>query len=333
MNGIQPFATLRGLYTYYLLVSISLVFMRKLLFAVFLPLLIGGFTACKQQDIDASSNAAATFKANSDDIETYRVSKGLSGTLTSSGLYFVTTQPGTTTVVAAYQQELEFNYQLSVLSRSTSNTAVVTQKLVDSAFAVTPTFIPFFAGALKAGLEEGLLKMHEGEKATLLMPSILAFGDVISADKTVPPNSPVRFDVTLRRVRTEDQQINEYIAANKLVVTETTKSGLRFIKTKVNPAGDSIVTGRTITLNFAGKLLRATTGFAGGTGTDTKTAGTPKYITGIEEGLAKLRAGEKATIIFPSSLGYESVGLSQEKKYVVPPYSPLRYDIEVVSVK
>lgn len=306
--------------------------MRKLLFAVFFPLLIGGFTACKQEDINASGDAAATFKANSEAIETYRVSKGLSGTLTSSGLYFVTTQPGTTTVVADDKLELEFNYQLYVLSRSTSNSAVVTDKLVDSAFAVTPTFIPLFAGALKAGLEEGLRRMREGEKATLLMPSILAFGDVVSADKTVPPNSPVRFDVTLRRVRTEAQQINEYIAANKLVVTETTTSGLRFIKTKANPAGDSIVNGKTITLNIAGKLLRATAGFVGGS--ETKMAGTTKYIAGIEEGLAKLRAGEKATIIFPSSLGYESVGLSsQDKKYVVPPYSPLRYDLEVVSVK
>ena len=305
--------------------------MRNLFFAVFFPLLIGGFTACKQQDIDASSSAAATFKANSDDIEAYRVSKGLSGTLTSSGLYFVSTQPGTTTVVAGDKLELEFNYQLYVLSRSTSNTAVVTDKKVDSAFAVTPTFIPLFAGALKAGLDEGLRKMHEGEKAILLMPSILAFGDVISADKTVPPNSPVRFDVTLRRVRTEDQQINEYIAANKLVVTETTTSGLRFIKTKANSAGDSAKTGQTIAINISGKLLRATAGFV--SGSDTKVAGTTKYIPGVEEGLAKLRAGEKATIILPSSLGYGSVGLSQEKKYVVPPYSPLRYDIEVVSVK
>ena len=306
--------------------------MRNFLFAVFFPLLIGGFTACKQQDIDANGDAAATFKANQADIETYRVSKGLSGTLTSSGLYFVTTKPGTTTVVADYKQELEFNYKLYVLSRSTSNTAVVTDTLRDAAFAVTPTFIPLFAGALKAGLEEGLLRMHEGEQAILLMPSKLAFGDVISADKTVPPNSPVRFDVTLRRVRTEDQQINEYIAANKLVVTETTKSGLRFIKLAGNTTGDSIKTGQTITLNYAGKLLRATAGFTGGTG-DVKMAGTTKYISGIEEGLAKLRVGEKATIIFPSSLGYGSVGLSQEKKYVVPPYSPLRYDIEVVSVK
>ncbi len=307
--------------------------MYRLHFAVFFSLLTGFFTSCKQQDIDATGDKAATLAANQADIETYRVSKGLSGTLTSSGLYYVTTQPGSTTVAPTYGQELEFTYKLYVLSRSTSNTAIVTDMVVDSAFATTPTFFPLFTGSLKAGLEEGLLRMREGEKATLLMPSILAFGDVPSLNKTVPANSPVRFDVALRRVRTENQQINEYIAANKLVVTETTTTGLRFIKLPGNATGDSIKTGQTITINFAGKLLRATGGFAGGTGADNKTAGTPKYAPGIEEGLAKLKVGERAILIFPSSLGYGSVGLSQNQDYVIPPYSPLRYDVEIVSVK
>ncbi len=311
--------------------------MCKFHLAIFGALLIGSLASCQQQNIDAGTDTAATYTANMTDINNYAVSKGLSGSTTTSGLYFVSTLPSTSTVVASYGQELEFNYTLYVLNgpsnTGTASTTVVTDKLVDSVYTTTPTYFPFFAGSLKQGLEEGLLKMHEGEKATLLMPSILAFGSVATTDGTIPANSPVRFDVTLRRVRTEDQQINEYIAANKLVVTETTATGVRFIKTKDNPNGATPTTGQTISLNYAGKLLRATTGFVGGTGTDTKVVGTVKYVAGFEEGLTKLKVGEKATVIFPSSLGYGATGAAQNGTYVIPPNAPISFDLEVVSVK
>jgi FKBP-type peptidyl-prolyl cis-trans isomerase len=307
--------------------------MFKLQFFVFGLLLVGALTGCQQTDINANGDTGATYASNLEDIKTYATSKGLSGTTTTSGLYYASTKPSSSTVMPVYSQELEFNYKLYVLSRSTSNTAIVTDKLVDSAYAVTPAYFPFFAGALKAGLEEGLKLMHEGEKAILLMPSILGFGSVPALDGLIPANSPVRFDVTLKRSRTEDQQIDDYIAANKLVVTEKTPTGLRFIKTKSNPTADSLRAGQTLTINFAGKLLRATSGFAGGTGTDTKTVGTAKYIPGFEEGLAKLKVGEKATVIFPSSLGYGATGTAQNGTYVIPPYSPISFDLEVVSAK
>lgn len=310
--------------------------MRIIQFAIFGALLIGGLASCQQQNIDASTDAAATYTANMADISSYTLSQGLSGTTSASGLFFKSTSPGSTTVTPVYGQEIEFTYKLYVLKGfsnggTTSSTAVVTHTVVDSAYATTSTFFPFFAGSLKPGLEEGILKMHEGESAVLIMPSILAFGS--TQDGNIPANSPVRFDVTLKRTRTEDQQINDYIAANKLVVTKTTPSGVRIIKTKENTSGLQPSANQTITLNYAGKLLRATTGFTGGTGTDTKTVGTTKFVPGFEEGLTELKVGEKATVIFPSSLGYGATGAAQNNIYVIPPYSPLSFDLEVVSVK
>ncbi|GAB3772719.1 hypothetical protein GCM10028818_13250 [Spirosoma horti] len=307
--------------------------MRIIQFVIFGALLIGGLASCQQQNIDASTNAAATYTANMADISSYTLSQGLSGTTSASGLFFKSTSPGSTTVIPAYGQEIEFTYTLYVLKgpSNVSGSTTVTAQKVDSAYATTSTFFPFFAGSLKPGLEEGILKMHEGESATLIMPSILAFGS--TQDGSILANSPVRFDVTLKRARTEAQQIDDYIAANKLVVTETTDSGVRIIKTKANPSGATPSANQTITLNYAGKLLRATTGFTGGTGTDTKTVGTTKFVPGFEEGLKSLKVGEKATVIFPSSLGYGATGAAQNGVYVIPPYSPLSFDLEVVSVK
>ena len=175
--------------------------------------------------------------------------------------------------------------------------------------------------------------MREGEKATLLIPSYLGYNDQ-AVNASLPAYSVVRFDVQLKRSRTEDQQIDEYIAAQKLAVTEKTTSGLRFIKTADNPAGAAPTIGQTLTIRYKGKQLRSASAFdSTGTGTFDAVLGQNRFIKGFEEGLAKMKVGEKATIIFPSSIGYDKQGSVQNNRYVITPYAPLRFDLEVVSAK
>ena len=79
-----------------------------------------------------------------------------------------------------------------------------------------------------------------------------------------------------------------------------------------------------------GKQLHAKTAL----GFDSTGTGLNQYnVSGFNEGLNKLRVGEKATLLFPSSIGYGQDGLIENKLYKVAPYAPLRYDVEVVSVK
>ncbi|WP_020605055.1 FKBP-type peptidyl-prolyl cis-trans isomerase [Spirosoma spitsbergense] len=300
---------------------------------IFGILLLGGIASCNTQNVDPTGSAA-TLQTNLATINTYAVSQGLSGTSTASGLYYVSAKPGSSTVTPAFGKELEFTYTLSVLTSSTSNVGVVTTKVVDSAYAKTPTFVSFFDGVLKAGLQQGLLLMHEGESAILLVPSKLAFGEVGSVADSIPANAPVRFDVTLNRARTEDQQMSEYITATKLTFSETTSSGLRFVRTLTNATGDSVKTavsaGKTVTIRYVGKQLHAKTAI----GFDSTGTGLNQYnVSGFNEGLNKLRVGEKATLLFPSSIGYGKDGLIENQLYKVAPYAPLRYDVEVVSVK
>ncbi|WP_018619002.1 FKBP-type peptidyl-prolyl cis-trans isomerase [Spirosoma luteum] len=310
--------------------------MHKFHLLVFGVLLLGGLASCNTQNIDPNGTAA-TLVADRATINTYAVSKGLSGTSTASGLYFVSSKPSSSTVVPAFGKELEFTYTLSALLSTTTNAGIVTAKTIDSAYAKTPAFVSFFDGVLKAGLQEGLLLMHEGESAIFLVPSKLAFGEVGSSiADSIPANTPVRFDVTLNRARTEDQQISEYIAANKLTFTETTASGLRFVRTQTSTSVDSVKTavseGKTVTVRYVGRQLHAKTAL----GFDSTGTGLNQYnVPGFTEGLNKLRVGEKATLLFPSSIGYGNDGLADPvtKLYKVAPYAPLRYDVEVVSVK
>lgn len=123
----------------------------------------------------------------------------------------------------------------------------------------------------------------------------------------------------------EDEQINNYISSKNLAVTEKTNSGLRYIVTKANPSGAALKVGQTINVNYSGTLL---SGKSFDSGNFSFVLGGGRVIAGFDEGIAKMRVGEKATLIFPSTLGYGSSGSGP-----IPANSPLVFDIEVVSAR
>ncbi|GAB4011837.1 hypothetical protein GCM10028808_26380 [Spirosoma migulaei] len=327
--------------------------MSKLQLLIFSVLLLGGGASCTSEDVSADTTKAATYKSNIADIDTYIASQTWTVKPTSvtsnSGLYFALTKPSTSTVSPQEGQELEFIYTLSILtsttatSSSATSTTVVTAKVVDTVYAKNPIFIPYKKGILKAGLEEGLLKMHEGEQAVLLMPSLIGYGDVLSSDGLVPANSPLRFDVTLNRARTEDQQMDEYAASNSLNLTQKTSTGLRFFLTTPSTSVDSVKTAlgkaQTVTIRYAAKQLHAKTVVRFDTVSSASLTSTnlTNLVAGFAEGIVKLKVGDKATFLMPSSLGYKDAGVVDKSTtpavYKVSPYAPLRYDVEVLSVK
>lgn len=295
--------------------------MRKLQLAILSALLIGGLSACSKDFADPS---AKEYSENDAEIKTY-VSQNdtlAGGNLTTSGLYYKITQPNPTGKQTAVGEELEFSYKATNLQR----------QHVDSSTTAAPVYYPLGIGAVLPGLEQGLSLMREGEKAIFLIPSYLGYNDEIKPNLIA--YSVVRFDVTLNRSRSEEQQINEYITRNNLTVTETTSGGARFIRTSP-PTSVTTAPGQTLSIKYSGRQLRAIAAFDSTTGPETRdfVLGQNKNIKGFEEGLSKMRVGEKATVIFPSSLGYGIQGVIQSNRYVITPYAPLRFDLELVSAK
>jgi FKBP-type peptidyl-prolyl cis-trans isomerase len=127
----------------------------------------------------------------------------------------------------------------------------------------------------------------------------------------------------------EEDQIKNYIKTKKLVVTDSSTAGLRFILVKPNVSGAILKSGQTVTVNYAGKFIagkKIDQEFDSGNFSFTLGAG--QVVEGFDKGIAKMRVGEKAILIFPSSLGYGSSASGP-----ISANTPLLFDIEVVSVK
>lgn len=126
----------------------------------------------------------------------------------------------------------------------------------------------------------------------------------------------------------EDSLLNNYLVNNKVTV-KPTATGLYYIQTKAGN-GEQAAAGKTVKVHYTGKLLD-------GTVFDSSidrgepyefSLGQRQVIPGWEEGIAMMKVGGKATLIIPSALAYGERG-----NQVIPPCSPLVFDVELVEAK
>ena len=172
------------------------------------------------------------------------------------------------------------------------------------------------------GTELGILLMRTGESASMFLPYYLAYGNTSTSN--IPAYSPIRLEMKLIKLRTEVQQINEYITGKQFVVSERTSDNLVIIRTNT-VTGDTLGAGKSVNVKYVAKFLDGTQFDAGTIPVTTSTNG---VIAGFDRAVRKMRRTEKAIIIFPSALGYG-------KNYIngtVPiyPYTPLQFEIEIL---
>lgn len=168
------------------------------------------------------------------------------------------------------------------------------------------------------GIERGIFLMRTGEKATFYLPFYLASGNVDRVN--IPAYSPIRLEVEFIKTRTEPQQIDDFIVKKSYTVSERSSDNLVIVRANT-VTGDTIGSGKSVNVKYVGRLLDDTK-------FDERTSsfitGSPNTIPGFDRAIRKMRKGEKAIIIFPSSLGYGKNGSSS-----ILPYSPLQFEIEI----
>ncbi|WP_051210714.1 FKBP-type peptidyl-prolyl cis-trans isomerase [Runella zeae] len=174
--------------------------------------------------------------------------------------------------------------------------------------------------SLIAGMDEAMSIMRTGDRMLLLMNHMLAFGS--QSDNILSAYSAVGADLELMSIRTEDQRIDDYITSKQLTVTELSSTGLRFIRTATTTE-NKVAAGEVVRVKYTGKLLNDKQFDSGEIQVRVGGGG---VIKGFDEGVSKMRYNEKATLIFPSSLGYGTQGSGT----TIMPYAPLVFEVEVL---
>lgn len=222
-------------------------------------------------------------------------------------------------------------------------------------------------GMFKGDIQEGLQMLHVGDKAIFAieadsmarffqesqMPPMyqrgagqlftyeISVSDIVTKEELAQEQANMMEQVQHNQEH-EGEDLKAYIDAN-FPNAKPTASGLYII---VNKKGDGpkVAAGKTVSMDYTGRLLDGTI-FDSSREADAKEAG--KYnaqrpyepmtyvvgqqplIPGWDEGVMGQTEGSDITIVMPSSLGYGARGAGND----ILPYSPLRFDITIVSVK
>ncbi|MCR4659038.1 MAG: FKBP-type peptidyl-prolyl cis-trans isomerase [Bacteroidales bacterium] len=145
-----------------------------------------------------------------------------------------------------------------------------------------------------------------------------------------------------RRQAAEPELIANYVKDNNITV-KPNADGLYKIVRKAGK-GPRVAVGKKVAINYTGRLLDGTM-FDSSVEQDAKdggiynaqrpyepltyTVGQMQLIKGWEDGIMGEAQGSELTLIIPSALGYGSRGAGNE----IPSFSPLVFDISIVSVQ
>jgi FKBP-type peptidyl-prolyl cis-trans isomerase len=282
-----------------------------------------GLVGCSKDDTVTADYSAA------DDalIQTYLTTNNITtAQKQASGLYFIPTVTNANAPKVTVGTNVSFLFTGTLLNGTSFGTS-------GTDITKAPSFV-LGSSSVVAGLQEGISLMHLGDKATLLIPSGLAFQGAGNGS-TVPANTVVRYDVEvidLNYAATDDALIQKYIAVNNITNAQKTASGLYYVPVVANTAGVQATANKTVSVLYTGKLLDGSTFDASsqrGNVPFSFPLGTKQVIAGWDEGIALMRKGEKATLLIPSGLGYGA----DSRRTSIPANSVLRFDVELTDVK
>ncbi|MFM6914339.1 MAG: FKBP-type peptidyl-prolyl cis-trans isomerase [Aquirufa sp.] len=262
---------------------------------------------------------------NDTDIQNYLKQRNLSYQKTADGMYYSIVSAGAT-AAPAVADLVTMQYKLTLLDGTfVDSTSKVANQSKSIIFGVSQSMFTLPVSLMKAG-----------DKGTFLLPSSLAFG--ANSFGSVPAYSVIKAEVEVVSIKNQADQITAMQTTYGFTSPEKTTSGLVFQKTLENPSGAAVVAGQSVKVNYLGRLgygyiqtdasNKVIYDSKFGSGALTFTAGAGQLIPGFEETVLKMKVGEKAKAILPYTIAYGVVGNSS-----IPGYSPLYFEIEVVSAQ
>ncbi len=118
--------------------------------------------------------------------------------------------------------------------------------------------------------------------------------------------------------------------------TILTSTGLKYIMTSKG-SGDKPKAGQKVEVYYTGKFLNGREFESNRKDEPFKfTVGVQQAIPGWDEGVLLMKEGEKGILILPPKLAYGKSGIkdpSNDGQYMVPPETPVMYEIDLVDIK
>ena len=212
-----------------------------------------------------------------------------------------------------------------------------------------PIQLKIAKSSFKGDLMDGLTLLTVGDSASFLINADSLFTKTFGAPRPAFIDSSSFLSFTVKVISTttdaalkaeelkaekenamkENEMIAKYIA-EKQITPSKSSSGLMYIISEPG-TGEQAQAGKTVKVHYTGRLLDGTKFDSSLDRSDPIEfkLGQGMVIKGWDEGIALLKVGGKALLIIPSNLAYGSRGAGG----VIPPFSPLTYEVELVSVQ
>lgn len=234
----------------------------------------------------------------------------------------------------------------------------VNDSIMDDQFAnPDPIAIETPIPTYKPSIEEGLLLLTEGDSALFLLNADSLFINTFreKAPTYLKPQSTVKMFVKMGKVyskhdvdsiRFEQQKvaaqqravvtdvdvrdsiaIQKYLKINNLKAEITASGAYVVISSGNEQSKKKLQKGENVEVTYIGTLLNGGAEFDRSRNGDyfKFTLGVGQVIKGWDEGMQKLKHGDKAIILIPSRLAYGSRGAGAS----IPPNAPLVFEVEI----
>jgi FKBP-type peptidyl-prolyl cis-trans isomerase len=293
--------------------------MKKIIGIVILSLLLG-FVGCKNNNEDAE--LAQDFILNNEkDIKQYLAKNNIVTQNTSSGLYYALSG-----VQIGNRPDTTNNY---IFCKYTTR-LIPSEVIIDSNYIQTQSklFIqPINGNGIgPIGFLESLTLMGKGNKGIFLMNNSLGYKGGVSGNPFIAPYSAIRIDIDLIDVKSESQMIDEYISQKGYTLFQTNNE-CSIVKFNSVGLGLPVLATSKVRINYIGKLLTNEKIFDARNST-LFDLNLTTLIQGFRTGLTSFRVGERGLILIPSRKGYAGTATGE-----IPPYSPLIFEVEILTVE
>lgn len=277
-------------------------------------LLFFALTSCKKEEQKQREIDQAYYDANDADIQKYIKARGINASNVGSGTFYNLTKSLPTAQKVNDGDSISVHFKIRLLNGNIVDTTSTLRNMPDKYIVNTESILP--------GLEDVLRLMREGEEATILIPSYRALG--ANSTSKIPPYSVLIYEIQLIDVKSEEEQIATYMAQKGLTAIETKDNVRRFLTAAGSP-NTKPKDGQELRVCYTGRLLNGTRFDQNLDSTFRVFLAQSGLIAGFTTALRMMNEGEKATFIFPSSVGYSRQGAGS-----IPAYAPLLFELTLV---